>query len=70
MNDYPRKPNPILHLFRWAWLLFGVYAIALGIGVLVGMLLAGWWWELPFVALFGFALFVLLRNRARRSAAR
>jgi hypothetical protein len=52
------------------WVVFLAYAIGIGIAVLVLGLIAGGWWEIPILAVFGYALYVLLRNRARRSAGR
>jgi hypothetical protein len=64
MNSYP-KPHPIVELIRSLWLLVVAVFIAVGIAVLVQMLERAWWWELPILAAFGFAVFVLLRNRRR-----
>jgi hypothetical protein len=64
--SYPRKPNPIVELIRVVWLLLVAVAVAVGIAILIGTVLGGWQWELPILAVFGVALFVLLRNRSRR----
>jgi hypothetical protein len=66
VTGYPRrKPNPIVELIRFVWLVVVAVAIAVGIGILIGMLLGGWWWELPILAVFGFFVYVLVRNRMR-----
>jgi membrane protein YdbS with pleckstrin-like domain len=65
-TEYPRrKPNPIVALIRLVWILVVIAAVVFGIVVLLQMLDQAWWWELPILAVFGFALFVLLRNRLR-----
>lgn len=67
VNEYPRrKPNPIVGLIRFAWLLFIAAAIVTVIGVLYQMLDEAWWYEIPIVLVFGFFVFVLVRNRRRR----
>jgi hypothetical protein len=39
--------------------------IALGIGILITMIVAGGWWIVPIVVVFAYAVFVLMRNRGR-----
>jgi fatty acid desaturase len=64
-TGYPhRKPNPIVHLVRWAWRLF---LAALVIWGAIALYLAFRWWMVPILLLFAFAVFVLFRNRARRA---
>lgn len=58
------KPNPLGDLVRWGWVAFLVYAVFVGAAVLVTLLLAAWW-VAPFVAVFAYATYVLLRNRRR-----
>lgn len=67
VDGYPRRrPNPIVELIRWAWFVFVALAIVAGIGVLVGMIMAGWWWVGPIVILYVFCVVVLLRKRRSR----
>jgi Ca2+/Na+ antiporter len=63
-NDYP-QPHPLVSLTRGAWMIVVAVLIALGIGVLITMIVAGAWWILPIVVVFGYAVFVLMRNRGR-----
>jgi hypothetical protein len=64
-TGYPRrKPNPIVHLVRWAWRLF---LAAVAIWGVIALYLAFRWWMVPILLVFGFAVFVLFRNRARRA---
>ena len=66
-TGYPRrKPNPIVHLIRWAWRLFLACVVLWVVVVLAMWLLDGALWIAPFVAFFAFAVFVLFRNRWRR----
>ena len=68
VTSYPRrkpKPNPIVQLIRWAWFLFLGLWIAGGVAVLVLLIVEGALWIVPIVVVFGFAVFVLLRNYRR-----
>jgi membrane protein implicated in regulation of membrane protease activity len=64
LANYP-QPNPVVRLMQGLWLLFLAAVTVFVIVVLVQMLDAAWWWELPILAVFVFAAFVLLRNRRR-----
>jgi hypothetical protein len=46
------------------WILAIVLAVALGF--LIPLVIAGRWWELPIVAVLAFFTYVLYRNRSRR----
>jgi hypothetical protein len=55
------------------WILAIVYAVAfafvaVALVFFVQLMAAGWWWELPIVAVLAFFTFVLYRNRSRRGA--
>jgi hypothetical protein len=64
-TGYPRrKPNPILHLIVWLWRLF-ILAMIVWVGI--ALYLSFRWWMVPILIVFGFAVFVLFRNRWRRA---
>jgi len=56
----------IVQVIRLAWnVIFGLFILG-GLAVLGMLLLDGALWLVPILAVFGFAVFVLLRNRYRR----
>lgn len=68
MND----PLPPQRGFAVRWVAAIFYAAVLFVAVIVGvifvqLILAGWWWELPIVAVLAYFTFVLYRRRRERS---
>jgi hypothetical protein len=64
------EPLPAERGFATRWLTAGFYAIVLFVVAIVGVMLvqliaAGWWWELPIIAVLAYFTFVLFRQRLR-----
>ena len=62
----PQRPLVTRGLQAIFYALMIVFAVAGGV-MFVQLILAGWWWELPIVAVLAYFTFVLFRNRVRRS---
>ena len=72
MDSFPlmTEPLPPERGLAERWLAAGFYAVLLFVIVMVGVMLvqlvaAGWWWELPIIAILVFFTFVLFRQRLR-----
>ena len=59
-----RRPNLIVRLIRYVW--FTIVIAFVG-GIVLGMILGGWW-VLPFVIVFAILTIVLVSNRRRQSS--